>query len=74
MGKILGLRGLIYKKFDSQSTFAAHLGWSRQRLSAITCGKRIPSIYEAYDIAQGLEVSLDKIAHVFITGGGRNEE
>ena len=65
-GKVLGLRSLIYGKFDSESDFAKQLGWPRQRLSRITNGKKIPNIYEAKDIADALGVDIDVIAGFFL--------
>ena len=63
--KVLGLRSLIYGKFDTEAAFAEHLGWSRQRLSKITNGKKVPSIYEAKAIADALDEDIQKIADCF---------
>ena len=65
-GKILALRGLIYGKFDTETAFAEHLGWTRQRLNKITAGKRKPDIDEVFDIAQGLDADFEKVAYIFL--------
>ena len=64
-GKVFGLRSLIYGKFETESAFATHLGWQRQRLSKITNGKKTPDIYEAKAIAEGLDVDIDTLASFF---------
>ena len=52
--KISELRSLIYGKYDSQAEFAEALGWSKQRLSKITSGRKEPSISEVFEISKGL--------------------
>ena len=64
-GKILGLRSLIYGKFETESAFAESLGWPRQRLSRITNGKKVPDIYEAKAMADALGVDIDTFAKFF---------
>jgi len=64
-GKVLGLRSLIYGKFETESAFAECLGWSRQRLSRITNGKKVPDIYEAKLMADILGVDIDTFAGFF---------
>jgi DNA-binding phage protein len=64
--KVYELRGLIYSKFDSETTFAKHIGWSRQRLYKITSGKKEPDINEVREIAAGLGVDAMLLVDIFI--------
>ena len=64
--KISELRSLIYGKFDSQTEFAEHLKWSKQRLSKVTSGKKEPSISEISDIAEGLGVEISVLVPIFV--------
>lgn len=64
--KVLGIRGLIHGKFDSESELAAYLGWSRQQLNKITTGKRRPSLEETYAIAQALGKDFEEVAQIFL--------
>ena len=64
-GKILKLRGLIYGKFETEAALAQQLGWTRQRLSKITNGKKVPSIYEAKEIADALSEDIETVAECF---------
>jgi len=65
-GKISELRSLIYGKFDSQTDFATALGWSKQRLSKVTSGKKEPSISEVFEIANGLGVDISVAVRIFV--------
>jgi transcriptional regulator with XRE-family HTH domain len=65
-GKISELRSLIYGKFDSQTEFAEFLGWSKQRLSKVTSGKKEPSISEVFEIANGLGVDISVAVRIFV--------
>ncbi|MCL1981781.1 MAG: helix-turn-helix domain-containing protein [Clostridiales bacterium] len=65
-GKVLALRGLIYGKFDTETAFAQHLGWSRQRLNKLTSGKRKPDIDEVFEIAQLLGEDFEVVAQIFL--------
>ena len=64
--KVLEIRGLIHSKFDSESAFAEHLGWSRQQMNKITTGKRKPSLEEAFAISQALGKDFEEIAQIFL--------
>ena len=66
MGKVLGLRGMIYSKYDSESALAKELQWSRQRLNKITTGKREPTLGEVQEIANALVVPFMEIAKFFL--------
>jgi len=65
-GKIAELRSLIYGKFDSQTEFAEFLGWSKQRLSKVTSGKKEPSISEVFEIANGLGIDISVAVRIFV--------
>ena len=64
--KVLEIRGLIHGKFDSESAFADHLGWSRQQVNKITTGKRKPSLDETLAIAEALDKDFEEIAFIFL--------
>jgi len=64
--KISEIRSLIYGRYDSQTAFAEALGWSKQRLSKITSGRKEPSISEVFEISQGLEIDLSVAARIFV--------
>ena len=64
--KISELRSLIYGRFDSQTEFAEYLGWSKQRLSKVTSGKKEPSISEVFEISQGLGIDLPTTMRIFV--------
>jgi transcriptional regulator with XRE-family HTH domain len=64
--KIFELRSLIYGKFDSETAFAEHLGWTRQRLNKITTGQKEPSVTEVHIIAEGLGIDVSVIFQIFL--------
>jgi len=64
--KVLGIRGLIHGKYDSESALAEYLGWSRQQLNKITTGKRKPSLEETYALAQALREDFEEVAQIFL--------
>ena len=74
MARVKALRGLISQKYDSEAALARNLGWSRQKLNQITSGKKEPNIYEAQAIADGLEVSINWIANIFLQHKSPNEQ
>ena len=71
--RVLGLRSLIYGKFETEAAFAERLGWTRQRLSKMTNGKKVPNIYEAKELADALGEDIEKIADCFICMASDNE-
>ena len=64
--KILELRSLIYGRFDSETAFAEHIGWSRQRLNKITTGRKEPHVTEVLEIAEGLDADVSVIVNIFL--------
>jgi len=64
--KIYELRSIIYGKFDSQTKLADALGWSKQRISKISSGKKEPSIREAHRIAEVLEMDIATVVEIFV--------
>ena len=64
--KIYELRSIIYGKFDSQTKFANELGWSKQRISKISSGKKEPTISETSKIAKALGIDISVIADIFV--------
>jgi len=59
------IRGLIYGQYQSQQQLAIKIGWSSGKLSRITSGKQMPSIQEAYELAEGLGVDVKTIVDIF---------
>lgn len=66
MKKNLDLRGKIHAKFDSEAEMARALGWTRQRLSKITNGHKIPTIFEIDDMATVLGCTFMDIANFYL--------
>ena len=66
MKKNLDLRGKIYSKFNSEAEMARELGWTRQRLSKITNGHRVPTLFEVDDLANALGCSFMDIANFYL--------
>lgn len=64
--KIRELRGIIYTNFDSEADMAKKIGWTRQRLSKITNGKKEPDIEELNVLARTLGKSVEEIAQIFL--------
>lgn len=59
-------KSLIYKKFDSESAMARHLGWPRQKLNKISKEGKEPSLAEAIAIAGALDITLEEAAYLFL--------
>ena len=66
MAKNLELNGLIHSKYESESAFARALGWPRQRLNKITSGVKEPDISETVMMARKLDVTVDRLADIFL--------
>jgi len=64
--KVFELSALIHGRFRTDSDFARHIGWPRQRLYKIVNGYKEPSLDEAIAIARGLEEPLERIANIFL--------
>lgn len=73
MQKLNGLVGLIKGQCRTQEEFATKIHWSRQKLSAILTGRRMPSIADVEDIADGLGVPFQLIIPYFLTKKSTNE-
>ena len=67
MATIRGLKSLIYAHFDSESSFATSIGWTRQRLNRITSGRKEPTIGEVNAISAGLNEPVEIIAAFFLS-------
>lgn len=63
---ITELSGLIHGRFRSMSEFAAHIGWSRQRLGKIVNGNKCPTLDDISTISDGLEVPFMMVANIFL--------
>ena len=66
MAKILGLRGLIFSKFESEADMAKALGWPRQRLNKITNGVKEPDLQEVQAMAEALGEEFMVVANIFL--------
>ncbi len=66
MAKNLDLKGRIHSKYNSEAEFAEAIGWSRQRLSKITNGHKIPTILEVDFLANALGCSFMDIASFYL--------
>lgn len=74
MERVYELSSLIHAKFRSESDFARAIGWTKQRVNKIVNGKMQPSLGDAIAMAQTLEVSLSKIAEIFLPNESPNGE
>jgi len=75
MGNYVGeLRGKIHCKYRTEAECAKALGWTRQRLNAITTGKRLPSVVELNDLAIVLGVAFDDMANIFLSRMSTNAQ
>ena len=66
MKKNLDLKGRIHSKYNSEAEFAKAIGWSRQRLSKITNGHKIPTLFEVDALATALGCSFMDIANFYL--------
>lgn len=60
------LRGLIYSKYPSIAECARALGWTRQKLTTIINGGKMPDLAEAARMAQVLGFTLSDLAKFFL--------
>jgi hypothetical protein len=60
------LRGAIYSKFKSASAFADALGWTKQKLSNVLTGKKIPNVTEIADMARAMKMSNAELLAIFL--------
>ena len=66
MKKNLDLKGKIHSKYNSEAEFARVIGWTRQRLSKITNGHRVPTLFEVDFLATALGCSFMDIANFYL--------
>lgn len=62
------LKELIKGKFASQAECARELNWSRQKLSYIVNGQRLPSLSDASELARVLGVTVDALSEKVLFG------
>jgi len=74
MAKIRGLRSAIYGLYDSEAEFAREIGWTRQQLSKITNGQKIPDVAEINALASGLHTSVESVCQFFLNRRSPNEQ
>ena len=63
------LKRAIKGKFGTGTKLAESLGWSKQKLSRILCGKQEPTIEEVIDLSKVLEVPLEEVIPFFLNKG-----
>ena len=73
MQKILELNSLIHGQYPNQASFAAAIGWHRQKLNKIVNGEKQPSIEEVQTIAEGLGVPFMMVCKFFLNPKSPNE-
>ena len=66
MAKVNELRGLIYSRYDSEAQLAQELGWTRQRLNAITNGLKEPDLEEVVALAEKLHKPVEETLYIFL--------
>ncbi len=60
------LRGAIYTEYPSMAAMADSLGWTRQRLSRIVQGQRVPDVDDVREIRHALKrTSWNEIIGIF---------
>ncbi len=74
MAKVRELTALIYSQFDSEAAFARSIGWDRRKLNKITTGAKEPDLHESATIADGLGISIERIADIFLHRKSPNEQ
>ena len=72
MKKVMGLCALIHGQFKSDTDFAKHIGWSRQRLSRILNRTQPPTLDDIQEIADGLGVPVIMVVNFFLTKESTN--
>lgn len=65
-GKVKGLRGAIFSRFDSEAAFARYIRWTRQKLYKITSGLTEPDVNDLNDLANGLGLTVGEVAQFFL--------
>lgn len=72
MKKIFELSSLIHGQFKSESDFAKHIGWKKQRLNRIVLGDQKPLLNDIEQIANGLNVPFMLVANFFLNKKSTN--
>lgn len=60
------LKSLIYGKYNNQSELSRHLGWSKQRLSRIVTGQKMPDVEELNELSAALDEPVENMIHIFL--------
>ena len=74
MAKVSEIRGLIYSKYNTETQLANELGWSKQRLNAITNGVREPDMDEVVALADKLDKPAEEIFLIFLRHKSPNRQ
>lgn len=62
-------RGAVYSRFSDATAFADKLGWSRQKVSYIMNGKRVPRLSDIQEMASAMNMDVCKVASFFLQNG-----
>ena len=59
------LRDAIRSKYKTDTEFAAHLGWPKQKLSKTILGQRSPKISDVNQMSRALGISVERVISFF---------
>lgn len=66
------LRGEIVAKFRTQTAFADHIGWHKNKVSHMLTGKYKPDTDEVAAIADALDLDEPKFCDIFLPNKSPN--
>lgn len=62
----IGIRGVVYDKFNSIAELASVIGWTRQKATNIVNGQQEPSLDDVDKLSKALEISFEKTSRFFL--------
>ncbi len=66
MEEKISIRGLVFSKYHSISSFAREIGWNRQKANRILNGKQEPTLTDIEKMADLLEIkTAESFANIF---------
>lgn len=66
MGEAIGLRGIVYDRFNSIAELANTIGWTRQKATNIVNGKQEPSLEDVEKLSKALKIGFEQTAQFFL--------
>lgn len=60
-------RGLVYSRFNTQSSFANEIGWSKQKVSKIINNMQVPTVRDIEALSCCLEKPVEDIVNLFLS-------